>query len=213
MLRLALLFVFLAIPSFGQIPSNVCPSISVTGPAGIPNPDEPILFVANVSGNLPKNIKYRWTVTGGEILDGHDSIRIRITYDKNSGETIVATFEVLGLPDECPSRASESMIICGPGFPILIDEFPTVLNKIQEEQFLIAAGEQKNNPYDQLYIIEYFPRGTSEFDIRERHKRLREFLVKRGGLSESSFTLVSSTYDEGLTKIYRVPPGALNPEP
>lgn len=210
---IALLITFSGMVTAQGVAPDRCPTLSVTGPSGVPVSGEPMIYEASISGPMPKEVTYRWTVSGGVIADGQGTKRISVVYPKESEDTITATFKILGLPKGCPAEASESVTICGPPAPILIDEFPTVLKTIDKERFRVAVGEQKNNPNDQLYIIEYFPSGTSAFDIRERHRKLSEFLVRKGELDESSITIITAERKEPLTKIYRIPPGATNPAP
>lgn len=47
-----------------------CPTFSVTGPAGIPIPGEPMIYEASVTGPVPTGVRYKWTVHGGVIADG-----------------------------------------------------------------------------------------------------------------------------------------------
>ena len=217
MFRLAILITLLS-ASFGlaagqSVSLDRCPTLSITGSAGVLIPGETITYEANISGPMPKEFTYNWSVRGGVIVDGQGSTSIKVLLDKMPADYISASFEIRGVPEECPATASRSASICAPLVPILIDAFPTVLKTIEKERFRIAADAQKNNPDDQLYIIEYFRSGTSQFEIRERHKRLREFLVRNEGLDEAAIIIVTAESKKPLTKIYRIPPGAENPEP
>ncbi|MBX3243095.1 MAG: hypothetical protein KF685_01350 [Acidobacteria bacterium] len=201
---------------FGQAIPDGCPEISVTGPAGVIAPGDPISFTASIKGTVSKDIKYTWTVSSGNIIEGQGTQRILVELREDStGLTITATVEVEGLPAFCPNAASDSAMYCVPTEPVLISEFSAELNFIDSERFLLAAGEQKNYPTNQLYIIEYFPAGTSRADIDEKIRRNGELLVNEGGMDKASITFVTQILEghEYLTKIYRIPPGAENPQP
>lgn len=208
---ITLLFACFGIVAGQNVLLDRCPAFSVTGPAGVPVPGETITYEADISGPMPKEFTYQWSVRGGVIVDGQGSTQIKVLLDKVPADYISALFEIRGLPNECPATASRSASICAPLVPILIDAFPTLLKTIEKERFRIAADAQKNNPNDQLYIIEYFRSGTSQFEIRERHKRLREFLVNEG-LDEAAIIIVTTESKKPLTKIYRIPPGVEVPQ-
>jgi hypothetical protein len=125
---------------------------------------------------------------------------------------MTVTLELIGLPKGCPNTASESLI-ADYWEAILIDQFSAPISKVEKERFKNAVDEQKNNVSNQLYIIEYFDKNTSQFVIREKVRRLTEFLVKEMKLDESFFEIVTATADKPNTKIYRIPPGAANPQP
>jgi hypothetical protein len=59
-----------------KIPS--CPTITVTGPTAIPNPDKPITFTASLSEEAEKfNLQYNWTISGGEITEGQGTLAVK----------------------------------------------------------------------------------------------------------------------------------------
>ncbi len=97
--------------------TSPCPTISVTGPAGIPSPDEAITFTLSLSQKAEKfNPKYSWTISGGEIIEGQGTQFIKVLAPNFfKGESLRATVELANLPKECGTvTASETafMTIC-----------------------------------------------------------------------------------------------------
>ncbi len=51
--------------------TSPCPTISVTGPSGITQPNEPMIFGVSVSKEAENyKIVYEWAVSTGEIIEG-----------------------------------------------------------------------------------------------------------------------------------------------
>jgi len=207
-----MLLIFLCCPALAQekLPP-VCPTISVTGPAGVPSLGEPVSFEASVSGNIPKGVTYLWGVSSGTIIGGQGTTAIRV--GNWTAENLTATLQIKGLPENCPNFASESLPVCSCLEAILIDQFSAPLSRIEKGRFKNAVTEIKNNPNNHLHIIEYFPKSTSSLTIRNKVRRLSEVLTREMKLDKSYFTIVTAKADELSTKIYRIPPGAANPVP
>lgn len=194
-------------------PCPSCPTLSVSGPAGVTKPGESMTFTANISGG--DGLTLNWSVSGGTITSGQGTPSIVVaTTSADAGSTITATVELSGFDPnctECPKTASESAPVDPELGAILIDEFGKLSNDEIRAKLDIFFAELSNNPSDQGYIINY---GTSrEIATRERliqnHIRFRRFDASR-------ITMVSggdSTSGEPNTKLYRVPTGATNPNP
>jgi len=190
-----------------------CPTLSVSGPAGVSTPGESIEFVASVSPSVPKSVQYKWTVHKGQIIDGQGTLRAKVLpVDLHEGLT--ATIELIGLPENCPSVASETAVVTKGHVPILIDEFSVpVGKKIDLARLKLAAAEQKRNPNNMLHIVEYFNKNTPELVIRERIRKITEFLTKEMKIDDGFFQIVTQKAARPFTKIYRLPPGSNTPEP
>ncbi len=200
--------------SAGQVEPNVgCPEFMIVGPAGVWMPEETVSFQASVSGSLPDSAKFVWTVNGGTIIAGQGTLAITMLIDKTAGDTIVARLKIEGLPSNCPYEATDSVTICYPPPPILIDEFSAPNGDIDAARLTSAAKQQQNNPTNQLYIIEYFPPGTAESQKSEKIRMIKEHLAKVRGFDLAAVTIITAEADVYVTKIYRVPPGSDNPSP
>jgi len=191
-----------------------CPSVSVSGPAGITAPGDTMTFTANVSGGSQPSVTYNWSVSAGDIESGQGtpSITVRVPTDMADGN-ITATVTISG-PDpacNCPLTDDEVGGVSRPVVePVLVDEFGRLSNDDVRSRLDAFFVELQNNPNNQGYIINY---GTDrEITARERlitnHINLRRFdrtriTLVRGGDTGSGVN----------TKLYRIPPGATNPTP
>jgi hypothetical protein len=189
-----------------------CPSISVTGPAGVTQPGDPMVFTANVSGGTAQNITYNWSVSAGTIASGQGTPSITVTAPSDNTPNVTATV-TLGLDVDCACQkeASETAPVAPKPEAVLIDEFGKLPNDDIRGRLDTFFAELSNNPTNQGYIINY---GTDkEITARERlitnHIAFRKF-------DRSRITLVrggTSPDGEPRTKLYRIPPGANNPNP
>lgn len=202
---------------------ETCPSISIdiTEPiAGMIEPGVPFTYKAKVEGVVPNDATFEWSISIGTIIEGQGTLSIKAVLSEKEFEevdganlltTLSAKMSVMG--KNCDQIVSDTLMICGPPDAILIDEFSVALAEIDKGRLAAAAVEQRNNPDNRLYIIEYFPSGTSDFDIREKLRVTQTFLVTEEKIPEGKVTVVSAFADEWNTKIYRVPPGRRIPKP
>jgi hypothetical protein len=70
----------LCIASFAQTNTNPpCPTISVTGPAGIVSPGDVARYTVNVDDKGQKlNLEYVWSVSAGSIISGQGTPNIEV---------------------------------------------------------------------------------------------------------------------------------------
>ena len=194
------------------VPACNCGTLSVSGPAGVTQPGDTMTFTATVAGGSATPT-YNWTVSRGTIESGQGtpSIVVRTSMD-DANQTVTATVNLGGLDPacNCPATASESGPVADRVQPVLIDEFGKLPNDDIRGRLDNFFTELSNNPNNQGYIINY---GTdAEITARERlitnHINFRKF-------DRSRITLVRGG-DRGNgpeTKLYRIPPGAANPNP
>ena len=189
-----------------------CPTISITGPAGITQPGDKFVFTGTVEGDVPTNVSFQWEVSGGRIVEGQGTLRMSAYADwKQGGANVTATLNVLGLPSGCPKSASESggaMCMCQ---SVLLDEFGKLASGAIKKKLDVLFAELDKNPNDQGYIILY---GTEkEMNSRERlildSIKFRSFDRPRITIARGGAHPAGTIY----TKLYRVPPGADNPAP
>lgn len=189
-----------------------CPSLSVTGPAGITDRGGLMTFTANVSGGTAQTVTYNWDVSAGSIESGQGTPSISVRAPSDGATNVEATVTItLDVDCNCPKSASASGPVAEPEGPVLIDEFGRLSNDDIRTRLDNFFSELSNNPNNQGYIINY---GTDrEIAARERlitnHINLRNF-------DRSRITLVNggaSPDGEPRTKLYRIPPGADNPAP
>lgn len=188
-----------------------CPTLSVTGPAGITSPGDAMSFTANVSGG--PDVTYNWTVSGGSIESGQGTPSISVrTSNADAGSTITATVTIGGLDPncECQTTASDSGPVDTVPTAVLIDEFGPLANDDVRARLDAFFLELQNNPTNNGYIINY---GTAR-DIAARERLITNHIDFRG-FDRSRITMIRGG-DLGTgasTKLYRIPPGAANPNP
>lgn len=188
-----------------------CPSLSVSGPAGVTEPGQTMTFTANVSGG--PDVTYNWTVSSGTIESGQGTPSIVVrTSDADAGTNIRATVTLGGTDPacNCPREASESGPVAAPTTSELVDEFGALPNDDIRGRLDNFFTVLNNNPNNQGYIINY---GTDR-QITARERLITNHITLRG-FDRSRITLVRGG-DTGAgpnTRLYRVPPGAANPNP
>lgn len=189
---------------------TTCPTITVTGPAGVTVPGEQVEYTASVSDNVPKEVKYQWSVSVGKIVGGQGTLRLVVETPKISESNLIATLKVLGLPEGCVDTASETapMPICI--LPVLIDQFSGLSLRDQAARLDAAVQSVRENPGQILFIIEY---ATDRRRQAARVKWLNDQLTRRHKLPPSSFEIITELDGESFTKIYRISPGAERPAP
>jgi hypothetical protein len=95
-----------------------------------------------------------------------------------------------------------------------VDEFSIAVSQIDEVRLRAAERERSSSwPDRQLHIIEYFPAGTSQFEIGAKVRRVTEFITKTLKRDESTFQIVTSDGEKTLTKFYLTAAGGPVPEP
>lgn len=91
----------------GNLP---CPKISIMGPAAAVYVEngEPMVFTVSLE-NKPENLKleYVWNVTAGKIVEGQGTPTIEVDIKGLSSQSITATVEIKGLPENCLKTVSE----------------------------------------------------------------------------------------------------------
>jgi hypothetical protein len=196
--------------TFAQAEERECPTISVTGPAGITRPGEPIMFSVELTGAPLQDVIYTWTLSTGKVVEGQGSNAITMVYDRN-GSSITASVEVAGLGEGCPSGASETLSYCEGPVPILVAEGFVPVASIDKARLNKLASELAVAPNTQGYLIEYFPSKTSQKAIDAKIRLTLQHLKK--SVDETRITIVTDTASNAFTKYYIVPPGASNPTP
>lgn len=205
------LILFFAAGVLGQNNQTLnCPTLDVTG-GGIPEPDEPLTFTANVGDYDLSKLTFEWTVSSGEIIEGQGTSTIKVLH-KNNRENITATVEVKDSSSGCVLRDSETgSTFCPP--PVrLFDEYGPLNNGDLKARLQNLFVELGNNPNAQGYIINY---GTDR-EIARREKQIRD-AVTFLNLDAPRLTMVNGGANprgRGIwTKVWIVPPGADNPTP
>ena len=94
---------------------------------------------------------------------------------------------------------------------MIIDEFSIASTRIDKARIDYFLTELQNNPNDQGYIIEKFKKNTPKAAIKNKLKKLSDYLVKIRRFDPTRITIVHDLADENRTQFWRVPPGAETP--
>jgi hypothetical protein len=190
-----------------------CPTLTVNGPAGVTQPGETMTFNANVSGGTAQTITYNWTVSAGTITSGQGTPSITVATDSTmAGMNVVATVNItLDVDCGCPKSADTSAPVAEKLEPVLVDEFGPLSNDDVRTRLDNFFTELSNNPTNQGYIINY---GTDR-EIAALERLITNHIAFRN-FDRSRITLVrggESPDGQRRTRLYRIPPGAENPNP
>jgi len=188
-----------------------CPSVSVSGPAGITNPGQSMTFTANVSGGA--NVTYNWTVSAGTISSGQGTSSITVDTTKEMANTsVTASLQIGGLDENChcPNTASETAGISDVPHSNLVDEFGKQKDdevKARVDNFYIQLN---NDPTATGYIINY---GTP---AQMRHRRAQIMKAINFRKYDANRVVFVDGGDNGqgeYTKLWVKPAGADAPTP
>lgn len=184
-----------------------CPTITVTCPDSL-NSKKPSSVNASVSGIDAKlKLVYRWTVLGGEIIEGQGTQSIKI---KSSGNALTAVVIVEGLDATCNSRASCSIIIDSAPSGRLFDKYGSLRFKDERARLSTFAKELRNELGSQGYVIVYVRRD----DTSARANRARDYLSNEEGIDARRIVIVEGGIrKERAVELYIVPTGATPPKP
>jgi hypothetical protein len=191
-----------------------CPSISVTGPAGLTEPGGTMTFTANVSGgSQDQQITYNWTVSAGTISSGQGtpSITVQVPSDENGGN-VTATVDIGGVQANCGcvTNASETAPYQAIKRPVEVDQFGKLSNddvKARVQNFYVQLA---NDPTAQGYILNY---GTPRQIAARRQQITRAITFLKLDPSRVTFVDGPPKGADIETHFYLVPPGATPPTP
>ena len=190
-------------------PEN-CPTITVTGPAGVSMPYDPMTFRVSLTGDVPPKLTFHWDVTGGAIMGGQGTHLLQARYE--SVHNFKATVTVSGLPSGCPMIASEILHMTGP------EPDPEHLGAINNAAYLIDTALLKTidesltlNTNSQLYVWMYVG-SSSERKVQSLKSRLLQQLAVTN-INPSRITLMVSAAKARGAIFWHVPPGSPNPAP
>ncbi len=186
-----------------------CPTLSVTGPAGVTGPGETMTFTANVSGGSGEAVTYNWSVSAGTIVEGQGTPVIKVaTTPEMAGGNVTATVDIGGVCEECLRTKSETGVIDTIPKAEEIDDFGKEPNDQIKSRLDAYFSRLQNNPSAQGYIFNY---GATK-DVVKREKLIRDYITFRSQ-DASRFTFVRGEGADIRTRLVLVPSGAVTPTP
>jgi hypothetical protein len=205
MKRILFIFFFVFLFHCGLAAQTGCPGISISGPSGVSVPGDTITFTAAVDtkGEALK-LEYLWSTEAGEIVSGQGTNAITV---KVSGVSISATVEIKGLPEGCPNLWTEHSIGDPSPQPELIESFKgpiTAKDKARFEKINAAMREDQSAGYI------FFVAGKDMRQIQANRDTIIKYLRTPEDLRVTFVYLAAGTE---VTEVWRVPPGANDPNP
>lgn len=166
-----------------------CPTISVTGPAGLVRPGNVANFSVTLGVDMSQMISYEWTVNYGTIENGTDAPVVNVrTSPEARNMTLTATVTVKGLPAGCPNHASDtaSVVIQGDIFPI--DEFGAASLNDQKARMDNITTQVNASKTGSAFILIMLAQNESKESAIRRVKRLTNILTKRDNIPLDRFS-------------------------
>ncbi len=192
----------------------------MTGPSGLINSGESIVFTSEISNPENYPVIYKWTVSNGEIIKGQGTSNITVLKPEDSGASLTATLEISDLSGFCSTiTASESMITdCGGLEPIIVDEIsPPKSGELSQEfkdRLDNFAVTLLNNPNATGFISGKFGRNISESSMKAALNKIADHLIKVRNFDKSRITVATAESDnEDIIQFWIVPAGASPPTP
>lgn len=215
MKRLVFVIVTNLIFTFAPFAQSSCPSLSVTGPSGLPKSDEPWFFTANLSKEAENyKVEYIWEAIGGKIIEGQGTSNLKVLADEMC--SVEVTVKVKGLPENClniTGSASASISDCNLSRPsVKMDAVSDDYPRIHKEIFQNIALALNSEPSTKAYIVERFKQGTSQEAVKKKLSTTISFLTKNLRISADRVTLQVYFEKDNLTEFWIVPTGATPPE-
>jgi hypothetical protein len=187
----------------------VCPTVSVTGPAGLTTPGDTMTFTANVTGGTTDRVTYDWSVNNGTIIEGQGTPVIRVATSQDmAGQNVTATVRIGGVCEECPREASDTGSLQERLEATEIDNFGVLPNDEVRARIDNLFISLQNNPNAQGYIINY----GSARDVARRETLIRNHIRLRN-YDESRITFIRGGTGPLRTTLWVVPQGATPPTP
>ena len=210
-MRTALLAVLLVVLSaataLSQGAEAKCPVISISGPPGLTNPDDPMVFTAEIRGlDSSSNVSFAWEVSAGQITGPPNAVSIKVATAKElAGVSIAAKVTVKGLPENCSDNVTWSADIARHIYdPILedyghipwrderarLDNFQIQINHYPKSvafiEIRIEAGETvETQKKHAIKILKFFKWRQKNFDTGQ----LRFAIQKGADEHRTRFTL------------------------
>lgn len=206
----ALLIILSILTSAQDKTDSNCPIVSVTGPAGIVAPGEMAAFTASVDTKGKElRLEYVWSVSSGTIVSGQGTSTIGVPQPNNSCVTV--TVKIRGLPESCPSVASETSCFDPPLLAVKLDEFVGSLAKVSAKRFVEVFNRAKDDSYAQVYIVISGSSRNPKSSIRKKRQNLMKHITVTCRFDAQRVTFVDSDKQDDRVTIWLVPAGANPP--
>lgn len=195
-----------------QSENSKCPSIIVTAPGTVVQEGEIMFFSASV-GNEEKNfnVKYKWTVDKGTIINGQGTTTIQVSTEGLSDTTVTATFEIEGLPEVCAANDSDTGVIA-PKLPdCSLDEYGKLSLEDEMTRFDAYLADLSFNPQLEIFVQISTDKDESFTDVKKHIRKLVKYIKERE-IAPNRVIFAITKSENRMTRIWRVPLGAEMPK-
>ena len=189
--------------SFAQSGSSQCPLVTLIEPSSVAQPGETLTFSALIQGERKNNLKYKWKVNAGTILEGEKETTVHISTEGLDSIRITAVFEIEGLPIGCQNKFEEVGIVA-PGIICGLQETYGAISFNEEMARLDAffVDLQQDSEY-QGYILIKSDENESATDIKKRiQKIVKHIKYRKAPINNFIFAIEKS--DSHLTTLIPV---------
>ncbi len=190
-----------------------CPIIWVNGPKTPFLPNSAQTFTAEVDRKGNYEIGYKWTVSGGEILEGQGTPNLKVFQPENlAGVNVNATVELIGLPNYCGTRtASETAPPWDPPDVMLLDEIIGSFDNVKTEILDNLVNYLKRDRNAKAEIIWFSGTVLNVEFIETESTRINGYLTKEMHIENERFTIRNTVSDRNYVQFWIVPAGAKSP--
>lgn len=179
-----------------------CPCLGYTGgPSYVfENTNSPLDFYTSFSNEISQ-VKpiYKWTVSAGKIISGQGTAGISVECPRSAYQSIEATVEIVGFPDECNLKGSAKSPENMSSLPLKTDEFPESTCADEEARLDHFASAFRDEPLAQGYIIVYGGKNGKRNEAKARLAKFKAYLINARGLSPERITTIDGGFREKLS--------------
>lgn len=196
--------------ALGQV-SN-CPNILVLGPAGFPSLEEPMRYTVQIEPpEKAVGLSYLWKVItrNGErgMVRGQGSQQIAVPFTEDH---LTVTVDVKGLPDGCPSTASETMHVDLAPQPVKLAEIAGSPSSGLKLKLPDIYRQIADNSSARLVAIIYPGKGGT---VQAKKKLLISCFYDKNPKLGNGLTMIASDIKLDKVVFWLVPAGADLPKP
>jgi hypothetical protein len=209
LLSITIFFLILCCSAFAQTNNQNCPNIEIISPTSAVQEGETISFSASFGGDVHNyDVKYKWTIDKGTLIDGQYTNFIQVATDGLNGEIITATFEIEGLPSHCKNKFSDVAVVAeriSCGFSLdEYDKIPLSEELARLDNFLISLQEDSDS---KGFVWMTIDQNESVENAKKHIKRLVQHIKYRKAKKEK-ITFAIEKSDQRRTRLMIIPDDA-----
>lgn len=189
--------------------SKKCPALDVTLSRWVVNVGEILTATATVTDADVKDLKFKWSISGGIILEGQGKSEILAQQlPEHAGQSLTVSVTVEDFPNGCPAISdSATTDIAQKPFGEPVDRYGKLNFHAENARLDNFAIALKNDNNSLAFIAVSFDKQTSEKYRFSRIKRIFNYLTIRFKIDAKRILFAVLENDE-TTEPWIIPPGA-----